>query len=276
MGNLDENLQTWTAHNWAESGEEWSKTWGGSANLWWGCLFLRLAGHLPAATIVEIAPGAGRFSQYLCAWTDRLILVDVTPRCIELCQQRFAGRANVETRLNDGRTLPGIDDRSVQLVFSFDSLVHVDLSILRAYCDEIRRVLAPGGVAFLHHSNFASFLDPETGKATIENLHWRDPGVSAAAVEKEAALAGLRVLVQEKVNWGGDDLIDAFTLLGRDDDHRDVAPRRLENPDFMREAISLAQIGATWTEGGLDFSTQLASRTTAPRASFWQRMKGNS
>lgn len=276
MGNLDENLHTWTTHNWAESGEEWSRTWGGSANLWWGCIFPRLAAHLPAATIVEIAPGAGRFSQYLSDWAERLILIDVTPRCIELCKERFADRPHVETRLNDGRTLPGVADRSVQFVFSFDSLVHVDLGVIRAYLGEIRRVLAPGGVAFLHHSNFASFVDPESGVAAIENLHWRDAGVSAEKVAREAGLAGLRVLVQEQVNWGCEDLIDALTLLGRADDHPDVPARQLQNRDFMREATSLAQLAATWTQGGLDFSSKLTPRKTAPRPSLWRRMKGNS
>jgi SAM-dependent methyltransferase len=274
MGNLDENLHTWTTHNWAESGEEWSRTWGGSANLWWGCLFPRLASHLPAATIVEIAPGAGRFSQYLSAWAERLILIDVTPRCIELCRERFADFPHIEARLNDGRTLPGVADRSVNFVFSFDSLVHVDLGIVSAYLGEIRRTLAPGGVAFIHHSNFARFIDPETGKTLIENLHWRDPGVSADLVLREATGAGLRVLVQEQVNWGCEDLIDALTLFGRDDDFPASPPRRLENREFMREATSVANLASTWTEAGLDFSSKIATRKSTARRRFWQRMKG--
>ncbi len=275
MGNLEENLRTWTSHSWADGGEEWSQVWGGSANLWWGSLFPRIASHLPASTIVEIAPGAGRLSHFLSDWANRLVLIDVTPRCIEICRARFAARPHVDVRLNDGRTLPGVADRSVQLVFSFDSLVHVDLEIVGAYLAEIRRVLAPGGVAFLHHSNFGKFVDLETGEASVENLHWRDPGVSANNVSREAGLVGLRVLVQEQVNWGGDDLTDALTLLGRDDDFPDLPPRQLENRDFMREAVSLANLGATWTEAGLDFSAQLAVPGAAPRPSLWRRIKGS-
>ncbi len=274
MGNLEENLRTWTTHSWAEGGEEWSRVWGGSANLWWGSLFPRIASHLPASNIVEIAPGAGRLSQYLSPWAKRLVLVDVTPRCVEICRERFADRPHVEVRLNDGRTLPGVADCSVQLVFSFDSLVHVDLEIIGAYLAEIARTLAPGGVAFLHHSNFAEFVDPETGKAAIENHHWRDPGVSAKLVRREAERVGLRVLVQEQINWGGDELIDALTLLGRDADFPEVAPRCLENSGFMREAVSLANLGSTWTAAGLDFSAKLAAPGATLRPSLWRRIKG--
>jgi hypothetical protein len=50
-----------------------------------------------------------------------------------------------------------VETGSVDFVFSFDSLVHADAPTLEAYLRELTRVLRPGGVAFLHHSNMAMY-----------------------------------------------------------------------------------------------------------------------
>src|SRR5579859_8081721 len=42
--------------------------------------------------------------------------------------------------MNDGTSLAMIEDGTVDLVFSFDSLVHVEADVMDAYLDEIARV----------------------------------------------------------------------------------------------------------------------------------------
>ncbi len=274
MPSLRENLTTWTAHDWSHGGDEWSRVWGGSSALWWGCLYPRLAACLPAATLLEIAPGAGRFTQFLAPWTERLILVDLTPRCIELCRERFRSFGHTEFHVNDGSSLPMVADSSVDFAFSFDSLVHADSHAVTGYVREFARVLRPGGRAFLHHSNLARFRDPASGELAIENPHWRDPSVSAVLVRDEANARELTALCQEEINWGHHELTDCLTLLERPIDGRVGAGQRLENPRFMLEAAGIAERFALWSGGAPDYLECFRRITSSGRGGWLERLMG--
>ena len=79
------------------------------------------------------ASAAGRStSRSLC---ERLVIVDLTERCIEDCRERFADSTNIEYHVNDGRSLEMVEDGSIDFAFSFDSLVHVELDVLDAYVE---------------------------------------------------------------------------------------------------------------------------------------------
>jgi len=274
MPTREENLKTWSDHDWSQGGDEWSRVWGGSAALWWGCLFPRLAESLRVGTVLEIAPGAGRFTQFLVPWAERLILVDLTPRCIELCRQRFGALPRAEFHVNDGSSLPMVADSSVDFAFSFDSLVHADFAAVGGYVRELGRVLRPGGRAFLHHSNLARFRDPASGALSIANAHWRDPGVSGELVRLEANRHGLTARCQEEVNWGSVETTDCLTLLERRADGRLGEERRVENPGFMAEAEGIAARNALWSERPPDYLARLPRGGPARRAGWlgrWRR-----
>jgi len=66
-------------------------------------------------------------------------------------------------------------DRSIDLVFSFDSLVHAERDVIGGYLNEFARVLADDGVAFIHHSNTGAY---EPGTYDPHNIHWRATTVS--------------------------------------------------------------------------------------------------
>lgn len=158
MPSTEWNEKVWNGeHAWPQAGDEWSAAWGGAEDQWQAMLRPRLHRFLPAAQIVEIAPGFGRWTRFLAAECDALVGIDLSPRCVEACRARFADQPHLEFRTNDGATLVGVADESVDLVFSFDSLVHVELDVLSAYLREVRRTLRPGGVAFLHHSNLGQY-----------------------------------------------------------------------------------------------------------------------
>ena len=55
---------------------------------------------------------------------------------------------------------------------------------MSSYLRELARVLVPGGVAFLHHSNLGAFLDPKTGKPAVSAEHWRGRTVTAEGVRR--------------------------------------------------------------------------------------------
>ena len=153
VGTVDENAAFWAGYDWTEAGEEWSEGWGGSHSQWYGVILPRVARFLPAGSMLEIAPGHGRWTAYLREHCETLAIVDLDEACIEACRQRFRGDDGISCHVNDGRSLAMIADESVDFAFSFDSLVHADADVIAGYLRELARVLAPDGVAFVHHSN---------------------------------------------------------------------------------------------------------------------------
>jgi SAM-dependent methyltransferase len=154
---LEQNREWWAERDWEAEPGNWSVPWGSPVAQWHVTLRPRIALGLRAGTTLEIAPGYGRWTQFLLPESQRYIGVDLSERCVQSCQARFARAPHAEFHANDGRSLPMVTDASVDFVFSFDSLVHADARIMTAYLQEIGRVLRTGGTAFLHHSNMAMY-----------------------------------------------------------------------------------------------------------------------
>ncbi len=158
MPTVEQNLFLWgKADGWKDDGDKWSVKWGSTELEWSTSIFPRIRKFLPAPTILEIAPGFGRWTQFLKGFCDQLIAVDVSPACIERCKERFASDSHVRCYVNDGRSLPMVEDASVDFAFSFDSLVHVEADVIAAYLNQLGKKLKPDGFAFLHHSNLGAY-----------------------------------------------------------------------------------------------------------------------
>jgi cyclopropane fatty-acyl-phospholipid synthase-like methyltransferase len=54
--------------------------------------------------------------------------------------------------VNDGVSLSDIKDKSQDLIFSYDSFVHMHANVIEEYIKEASRVLTTGGCGFIHHS----------------------------------------------------------------------------------------------------------------------------
>src|SRR4029077_4181187 len=104
-------------YGWKQAGEEWSQPGGSSAAQWGGAIFPRIRECLPAGTILEIAPGFGRWTHYLKDYCNELWAVDKSSECSEACQQRFGRVSHVRCYLNYGRLLTMIPVASVDFVF---------------------------------------------------------------------------------------------------------------------------------------------------------------
>jgi SAM-dependent methyltransferase len=222
-GDAEGSRRYWSGYGWPEGGDEWSKPWGGTHWLWACAIYPRLSSLVPASHILEIGCGHGRMSRYLRGYCERLTLVDVTPRCANHCERLFDGDAGVRVVLNDGRSLGEVDASSVDVVFSWDALVSVERSTLANYMTEIRRVLRPGCVSLLHHSNVGAEL-ATCGHLDGSHLGGRRASQSAARARDDARAAGLRVLSQEllattgaKNSTGQQVFTDCLTLLMRDE-----------------------------------------------------------
>jgi SAM-dependent methyltransferase len=192
-----DNRERWTEWNWSSGGEEWTL----SAEWKQALIDDVLLAWIPEGRVVlEIGPGAARWSAVLQPRARRLILVDVSDRPLALCRERFADAENVELVLSSGNDLPGVTDSSVEAIWSFDVFVHVAPVDQAGYLTEIARVLAPGGVAVIHHADGRNLGDqPSRGG-------WRAP-MSQHLFATLAAERGLTVEAQID-RWGEDDRYD--------------------------------------------------------------------
>lgn len=235
-------------YEWIQAGEEWSEPWGGSAAQWFGTILPRIHQCLPASTILEIAPGFGRWTHFLKEHCEHLHIVDPDQRCIETCQRRFTADPHLNYHINDGRSLAMIPDRSIDFVFSFDSLVHVRRDVVEAYLRQLPAKLKDDGLAFLHHSNLGEYASPLverlpgrvrkllTKAKILESDHQREPGMTAELFCVLCAEHGLKCICQEIVNWRSRRLIDCFSTFTRVGSKWEAPARVFRNPDFMREA----------------------------------------
>ncbi|HEV2811733.1 MAG TPA: class I SAM-dependent methyltransferase [Solirubrobacteraceae bacterium] len=230
MPDLDAIRATWDRpEGWTAGGDEWSGPWGGTDALWHGTLLPRIERFVPARTILEIGPGQGRWSRYFAPLCEELVLVDVAAYALEACRRRLDGAGHVRYEVGDGRSLGIVRDGSVDLAFSFDSLVHAEADVLEAYADELAAKLAPDGVAFLHHSNMGFYRRgarvaralPErvrrelTRAGVLPSVYaWRAETTTAAWFARACESAGLVCIGQELLRWEhGAFLTDAITLL---------------------------------------------------------------
>jgi SAM-dependent methyltransferase len=187
-----DNRERWTGWDWSRLGEEWT-----ASAEWKQALIddVLLPTIPPGGTVMEIGPGGGRWSEVLASRADRLILVDVTPRALDLCRARLAGAGNVEYVLSGGSDLRGVTDGSVDAVWSFDVFVHIAPLDQARYLAELARVTRPGALVAIHHSDGRN-------RGQLPSRHgWRAP-MSATLFGAVAAEHGL---VVERVvrSWSG-------------------------------------------------------------------------
>ena len=262
MPTVEDNRRVWDAeYAWPAAGDEWSRPWGGSDMEWHATILPRIRAFLPCGTILEIAPGHGRWSVFLREHCRRLILVDLSETAIAACRRRFAGDERVACHVNDGSSLSMIADASVDFAFSFDSLVHVEADTLAAYMEQLARKLTPEGAAFLHHSNLGEYaryyaaagLLPAVARRALARLrvldrdHWRARSVTAGGVRALAERIGLSCPAQELVNWGTRRLIDGLTVLARPESRWARPTRVLRNRRFMQEARGAARLAVLYS-----------------------------
>ena len=159
---------------------------------------------------VEIGPGGGRNSERLKDVASKLHLVDLNEYALSRCRARFKdyrGPCDIRFVKTDGVSLPGIPDGSVTFVYSWDSMVHCDRTVMERYMEEFARVMKPGARGFIHHSNYgASDVVLPMDRAP----HFRS-NMSKAEFARQAAKYGLLVPRQELLDWVDDPSLDCIS-----------------------------------------------------------------
>ena len=153
---LGMNRKIWDNYDWSQGGEEWTydaKIYKGlDPNQWKEQLIndMMLKYIKKGSVILEIGIGAGRWSEILQRLANRLILVDVSKKCLDICRQRFETCDNVEYKLIEGK-LDFIDSDSIDYVWSYDVFVHINPTEIESYIEDFQRILKPTGCAIIHH-----------------------------------------------------------------------------------------------------------------------------
>jgi len=227
---------------------------------WYWTILPRIKKHLPCETILEIGPGFGRWTHYLRQECEHLVLVDLSEKCIHACRERF-GSGSITYRVGDGESLEGVEDRSIDFCFSWETLVYTELDATRSYLRDLSQKLAPNGTAFLHHSNLAHYSnyfdrtiklpkvlrDILKKRGLLDYDQWRARTVDAESFARCAEEEGLYVWSQELIPWGGKRLIDCFTILGKTGPRK--PPPVLRNPHYHTEAYHIQRLSWLYGEG---------------------------
>jgi len=265
MANIEQNRDRWNkSYDWRGAGDEWSVDFGGTEALWFFILYPRIHRFIPARRILEIAPGFGRWTQFLKTQCETLTTVDISQKCVDACKARFASDPHLQFHVNDGTSLAMVPDQSIDFVFSFDSLVHVEKDVIHAYVAQLAGKLSADGVGFIHHSNLGAY----PGRASLVKQFHKLPtssrteipksgGVKLAASGVEAMLsinlqanrgpsmtgklfrefcaqAGLKCIGQELLNWvKGTCLVDAISVFTRPGSRWDRPAAECSNRKFV-------------------------------------------
>jgi len=144
------NRFIWDNWDWSDQGEEWtlSPDWKRSVVRTILDPNIHIGGF-----VLEIEPGAGRWSVELQKRAAKLLGIDISETSVQECRRRFASCANVEFRLGSGSDLEGVPDASIDAIWSFDVFVHINRTEFLSYAKEFTRVLKVGGVGIIQHGS---------------------------------------------------------------------------------------------------------------------------
>jgi len=103
--------------------------------------------------VLEVSPGAGRFTAELIRYAARLDLLDMNHACLDICKERFKYYPlEIDFLHNDGQSCDILRERSYSLIASFDSMVHMHPDIIEGYICQLAPRLEPNGIMWLDHS----------------------------------------------------------------------------------------------------------------------------
>jgi SAM-dependent methyltransferase len=161
------NKAIWEAWDWSASGEEWTGSPAWKQALIRGVLQREISAQ---QDILEIGPGAGRWTEHLLERAHRYIGVDISSTCVDHCRKRFADNSHATFEVGSGRDLAMVEDSSIDAIWSYDAFVHINAAEVESYVEELRRVLRPGAVAVIHHGGVGGAAGGWRSNLTADSL----------------------------------------------------------------------------------------------------------
>lgn len=164
IDNLDENIEfnrkRWgNPDGWLEK-DQFGYRWGGGVQQSVGGFarfcdkFLRpFISQRYDHSILELSPGAGRFTSELIRYASSIDLLDMNQACIDICRTRLNYYPiKVNYYVNDGKQCDMVTGNKYSFIACFDSMVHMHPDIIRGYVTQLATCLEPGGYMWLDHS----------------------------------------------------------------------------------------------------------------------------
>jgi ubiquinone/menaquinone biosynthesis C-methylase UbiE len=163
----------------------------------------RFAEAMPRGGLVaDLGCGPGHVARYLAERTAASVVgIDISPKMIEIARQRYAGD-NLDYAVGDMRRLAAFADASLAGAIAFYSIVHFTVGQLPIVVAELRRVLAPRGLALLafHISNAAGDtrvrVDELFGARVALDFYYHPAEIVSAALA-EARLPVIETCIRE-------------------------------------------------------------------------------
>jgi SAM-dependent methyltransferase len=179
----------------------------------WERLIAPFIARCDARRTVDLACGQGRNTRKLLPLAEEVIGLDYQEGNVQFCRDRFADAPQARFAANNGFDLQPVPDGWATLVYSFDAMVHFEPEVVSSYLVDCVRVLAPGGSAFLHHSNYSAGKDWRTNPASRNAM-------TADRFARMAREAGLNVIEQRVIPWGEHIALDCLSLLQKPEEPR--------------------------------------------------------
>lgn len=170
--------------------------------------FLDLFDRLDLSRTLELAVGHGRNAEFVQPLAESLILMDVVQANVDVCTDRFRERSNVRVLRNNGYDFHPVENAALSAIYCYDAMVHFSPDIVESYLNDAARVLAPGGRALFHHSNYPAPLDRHYGL----NPHARNHMTRDLFIELARA-AGLDIVESRVITWVDVDELDCLSLV---------------------------------------------------------------
>lgn len=101
--------------------------------------------------VLDCACGSGHGTLILSEKAKKVYGVDISEEAIEHCKENN-NKDNIEYIVGSIEKLP-LEDNSVDVVVSLETIEHVDETLQRKFMKEIKRVLAPKGLAYISTPN---------------------------------------------------------------------------------------------------------------------------
>ncbi len=117
--------------------------------------------------VLNIGCGVGRVEKYLAPRVREMWSIDISGEMIRRAEKRLAGLPNVHLReVGNREFLSSFGAGTMDVVFSFLVLQHIEREDAFLYLRDAHRVLKPGGRLF---TQFPNLLSPGYTRAYVEN-----------------------------------------------------------------------------------------------------------
>lgn len=165
---VTQNKLTWNNWDWNQLGEEWTKS-----QQWKGKLISEIIGRLipEKSSIIEIGPGGGRWTEHLLKKAEKLHLVDISEKCLQLCKERFGNNPALRYNLISSIDFGFAEKESIDVIFSYDVFVHIDKTQIEEYFNEFAGVLKKSGRIILHYSKVGDKFGEYRSRFTSEDMN---------------------------------------------------------------------------------------------------------